>query len=134
MASIFTKIIQGEIPCEKIIETDSEIAFLDIMPCVVGHTLVIPKHEVKRLEDLPESDALSLMLTMQYVANAVSAAFDGIDYNLILNNGENAGQEVEHVHFHVLPRSEGSPRPFHQRVKYSEGEMQKVGAKIRKCL
>ena len=53
MASIFTKIIQGEIPCEKIIETDSEIAFLDIMPCAEGHTLVIPKLAVKRLEDLP---------------------------------------------------------------------------------
>ena len=51
MASIFTKIIQGEIPCEKIIETDSEIAFLDIMPCAAGHTLVIPKLEVERLED-----------------------------------------------------------------------------------
>ena len=134
MASIFTKIIQGEIPCEKIIETDSEIAFLDIMPCVEGHTLVIPKLEVKRLEDLPESEALSLMLTIQNVAKAVCAAFDGIDYNLILNNGANAGQEIEHVHFHVLPRSEGSPRPFHQRVKYSEGEMQEVGAKIRNCL
>ena len=134
MASIFTKIIQGEIPCEKIIETDSEIAFLDIMPCAEGHTLVIPKLEVKRLEDLPESEALSLMRTMQHVAKAVSAAFDGIDYNLILNNGANAGQEVEHVHFHVLPRPQGSPRPFHQRAKYAEGGMQEVGAKIRNCL
>ena len=134
MASIFTKIIQGEIPCEKIIETDSEIAFLDIMPCAEGHTLVIPKLEVKRLEDLPESEALSLMRTMQHVAKAVSAAFDGIDYNLILNNGANAGQEVEHVHFHVLPRPQGSSRPFHQRNKYAEGEMQEVGAKIRNCL
>ena len=134
MASIFTKIIQGEIPCEKIIETDSEIAFLDIMPCAEGHTLVIPKLEVKRLEDLPESEALSLMRTMQHVAKAVNAAFDGIDYNLILNNGANAGQEVEHVHFHVLPRPQDSPRPFHQRAKYSEGEMQEVGAKIRNCL
>ena len=134
MASIFTKIIQGEIPCEKIIETDSEIAFLDIMPCAEGHTLVIPKLEVKRLEDLPESEALSLMRTMQHVAKAVSAAFDGIDYNLILNNGANAGQEVEHVHFHVLPRPQGSSRPFHQRVKYAEGGMQEVGAKIRNCL
>ena len=53
MASIFTKIIQGEIPCEKIIETDAEIAFLDIMPSAAGHTLVIPKLEVMRLEDLP---------------------------------------------------------------------------------
>ena len=134
MASIFTKIIQGEIPCEKIIETDSEIAFLDIMPCAEGHTLVIPKLEVKRLEDLPESEALSLMRTMQHVAKAVSTAFDGIDYNLILNNGANAGQEVEHIHFHVLPRPQGSLRPFQQRAKYSEGEMQEVGAKIRNSL
>ena len=134
MASIFTKIIQGEIPCEKIIETDSEIAFLDIMPCTEGHTLVIPKLEVKRLEDLPESEALSLMRTIQHVAKAVSSAFDGIDYNLILNNGVNAGQEVEHVHFHVLPRPQGSSRPFHKRTKYAEGEMQEVGAKIRNYL
>ena len=134
MASIFTKIIQGEIPCEKIIETDSEIAFLDIMPCAEGHTLVIPKLEVRRLEDLPESEALSLMRTMQHVAKAVSTAFDEIDYNLILNNGPNAGQEVEHVHFHVLPRPQDSSRPFHQRSKYAEGAMQEVGAKIRNCL
>ena len=134
MASIFTKIIQGEIPCEKIIETDSEIAFLDIMPCAEGHTLVIPKLEVKRLEDLPESEALSLMRTMKNVAKAVSAAFNGIDCNLILNNGANAGQEVEHVHFHVLPRPLGSSMPFHHRTKYAEGEMQEVGAKIRNCL
>ena len=52
-----------------------EIAFLDIMPCAEGHTLVIPKLEVKRLEDLPESEALSLMRTMQHVAKAVSTAF-----------------------------------------------------------
>ncbi len=104
------------------------------MPCAEGHTLVIPKLEVKRLEDLPESEALSLMRTMQHVAKAVSAAFDGIDYNLILNNGANAGQEVEHVHFHVLPRPHGSSRPFHQRAKYAEGEMQEVGAMIRNCL
>ena len=134
MASIFTKIIQGEIPCEKIIETDSEIAFLDINPCVSGHTLVIPKLEVERLEDLPETQTMSLMRTIQQVAKAVSTAFDGIDYNLILNNGVNAGQVIEHVHFHVLPRAEGSPGPFRKHIQYAEGEMQEVGAKIRNCL
>ena len=134
MASIFTKIIQGEIPCEKIIETDSEIAFLDINPCVAGHTLVIPKLEVERLEDLPETQTMSLMRTIQQVAKAVSTAFDGIDYNLILNNGVNAGQLIEHVHFHVLPRAEGSPGPFRKHIQYAEGEMQEVGAKIRNCL
>ena len=134
MASIFTKIIQGEIHCEKIIETDSEIAFLDINPCVAGHTLVIPKLEVERLEDLPETQTMSLMRTIQQVAKAVSTAFDGIDYNLILNNGVNAGQVIEHVHFHVLPRAEGSPGPFRKHIQYAEGEMQEVGAKIRNCL
>jgi len=128
------QIIQDEIPCEKIIETDSEIAFLDIMPCAAGHTLVIPKLEVERLEDLPAEQALSLMRTMQQVAKAVSTAFDGIDYNLILNNGLNAGQEIAHVHFHVLPRAKGSPGPFREHVQYAEGEMQEVGAKIRNCL
>ena len=131
MASIFTKIIQGEIPCEKIIETDSEIAFLDINPCTAGHTLVIPKLEVERLEDLPETQTMSLMRTMQQVAKAVSTAFDGIDYNLILNNGVNAGQEIEHVHFHVIPRVEESPGPFRKHIQYAKGEMQEVGAKIR---
>ena len=134
MASIFTKIIQGEIPCEKIIETDSEIAFLDINPCASGHTLVIPKLEVERLEDLPETQTMSLMRTIQQVAKAVSTAFNGIDYNLILNNGVNAGQVIEHVHFHVLPRAEGSPGPFRKHIQYAEGEMQEVGAKIRNCL
>ena len=134
MASIFTKIIQGKIPCEKIIETNSEIAFLDINPCAEGHTLVIPKLEVERLEDLPETQTMSLMRTMQQVAKAVSIAFDGTDYNLILNNGANAGQEIDHVHFHVLPRNEGSPSPFRKHIQYAEGEMQEVGAKIRNCL
>ena len=134
MASIFTKIIQGKIPCEKIIETDSEIAFLDINPCAAGHTLVIPKLEVERLEDLPETQTMSLMRTMQQVAKAVSTAFDGIDYNLILNNGINAGQEIKHVHFHVIPRAKWSPGPFRKHIQYAEGEMQEVGAKIRNCL
>ena len=75
MASIFTKIIQGKIPCESIVETDSEIAFLDINPRSHGHTLCIPKREVARLEDLPPEDAAALMGFMQRVAAAVSRAF-----------------------------------------------------------
>ena len=134
MASIFTKIIQGEIPCEKIAETDSEIAFLDINPCSHGHTLCIPKREVARLEELPAGEATSLMSFMQRVATAVSRAFNGIDYNLTLNNGVNAGQEVLHVHFHLIPRKPGSPRPFKSREPYGEGEMAVVGERIRACL
>ena len=133
MASIFTQIVQGEIPCEKIFETDTEFSFLDIMPSAKGHTLVIPKLEVTRLEELPKPEAISLMCTLQQVANAVSKAFDGIDYNLVLNNGANAGQVVEHLHFHIIPRAKGSPGPFREHVQYAEREMQEVGEKIRNC-
>ena len=133
MASIFTQIIQGEIPCEKIFETDTEIAFLDIMPSAIGHTLVIPKLEIIRLENLPQSHAISLMCTLQIVAKAVSKAFNKIDYNIILNNGPNSGQVVEHIHFHIIPREEGSNRPFREKIKYSESEMNEIGSKIRNC-
>ena len=134
MASIFTKIIQGKIPCESIVETDSEIAFRDINPCSHGHTLCIPKREVARLEDLPPEDAAALMGFMQRVAAAVGRAFDGTDSNLMLNNGVNAGQEVPHIHFHVIPRKPGSSRPFKSREPYGEGEMAAVGERIRACL
>ncbi len=103
MASIFSRIIQGELPCEKIDETDNEICFLDISPFTEGHTLVIPKREVARFEELSETEALSLMQTMQRVAKAVCKAYGGSDYNIQLNNGPDAGQEVPHVHFHIIP-------------------------------
>ena len=82
MDSIFTQIIKGELPCEKIFENDTEISFLDIMPRSIGHTLVVPKLEVVRLEDLPQPQAITLMCTLQKVAKAVSIAFNKIDYNL----------------------------------------------------
>tara|TARA_Y100001970_G_C14252223_1_gene872692 strand:+ start:908 stop:1312 length:405 start_codon:yes stop_codon:yes gene_type:complete len=133
MASIFTQIIQEKIPCEKIFETNSEISFLDILPSAKGHCLVIPKLEVIRLEDLPQAQAISLMCTLQKVARAVSKAFCEIDYNIVLNNGPNAGQVVEHLHFHIIPRSAGSSKPFFEKIKYSDNEMQKIGSKIRNC-
>ncbi|MGK5090676.1 HIT family protein [Deltaproteobacteria bacterium TL4] len=134
MPSIFSKIIAGEIPCEKIYETEKEMAFLDILPVATGHTLVVPKREVLRLEDLTVAEASSLMTAMKIIAKAVSQAYGGVDYNLILNNGPGAGQEVPHVHFHIIPRPEGSFLGFKNRHKYQDGEMRKVGNQIRACI
>lgn len=131
MASIFTKIINQEIPCEKIFESESEIAFLDIAPWTYGHTLVVPKTEVARLEDLEPQQAQSLMVSLQTVARAVSQSLGGVDYNVLLNNGEDAGQEVLHVHFHIIPRPRMEPFSYSVRKRYQEGEMQEYGAKIR---
>ena len=132
MASIFSRIIQGELPCEKIDETDNEICLLDISPFTEGHTLVIPKREVARFEELPETEALSLMHTMQRVSKAVCKAYGGADYNIQLNNGPGAGQEVPHVHFHIIPRPDGLRVP--NLGKYADGQMAKVGALVRACL
>ena len=132
MASIFSRIIQGELPCEKIDETDNEICLLDISPFTEGHTLVIPKREVARFEELPETEALSLMQTMQRVSKAVCKAYGGADYNIQLNNGPGAGQEVPHVHFHIIPRPDGLRVP--NLGKYADGQIAEVGALVRACL
>ncbi len=132
MASIFSRIIQGELPCEKIDETDNEICLLDISPFTEGHTLVIPKREVARFEELPETEALSLMHTMQRVSKAVCKAYGGADYNIQLNNGPGAGQEVPHVHFHIIPRPDGLRVP--NLGKYADGQIAEVGALVRACL
>ncbi len=132
MASIFSRIIQGELPCEKIDETDNEICLLDISPFTEGHTLVIPKREVARFEELPETEALSLMRTMQRVSKAVCKAYGGADYNIQLNNGPGAGQEVPHVHFHIIPRPDGLRVP--NLGKYADGQIADVGALVRACL
>jgi len=134
MASVFTQIIQGNIPCEKVFETEHEIAFLDIMPVSSGHTLVVPKREVARLEELTEEEAISLMRTLHRVAIAVSKSQSGIDYNLILNNGPSAGQEVPHVHFHIIPREHFSTTMFSGRHSCQEEELHETGANIRACL
>ncbi len=134
MTSIFTKIINGEIPCEKIHETDNTIAFLDIAPYIFGHTLVVAKREEARLENLPPAEAAALMNFMQEIAKAVSQAYGGCDYNAFLYNGPDAGQEVPHLHFHIIPRPPGASVNFKTRLSYSDDERQQTGDKIRACL
>jgi len=134
MASIFSKIIEGSIPSIQIDETENEIAFLDIMPCAEGHTLIVPKKEVERFEDMEPQDSASLMVFLHRISKAVSSALGGVDYNLILNNGVQAGQEVMHVHFHIIPRLERTSRMFGNRKNASTEELQQTADKIRKFL
>ena len=130
MASIFTKIVAGEIPSAKVAETENEIAFLDIAPWAKGHTLVVPKAETPKLEELSEEDAKSLMGFLQRVVRAVSEARGGVDCNVLLNNGPGAGQEVPHVHFHVVPRGDDPDFRFGRRLSYADGEAASVAEEI----
>mgnify|MGYP000199667327 CR=1 FL=1 len=100
MASIFTKIVQGEIPCHKVAETDNCLAFLDINPLAKGHTLVIPKPEIDYLFDVQEPLYGELMTFAQKVAKAIDATMTCERVGMAV-----VGLEVPHAHIHLIPIS-----------------------------
>ncbi len=106
MSSIFSQIVDGEIPARIVYEDETTLAFLDANPLAPGHTLVIPKAEYERLEDVPEDEAADLYATIHRLVPAVEDAVDADATTVAFNNGEAAGQEVDHVHCHVVPRFE----------------------------
>jgi histidine triad (HIT) family protein len=109
MATIFSRIIRGEIPCHKVYEDAHVFAFLDINPVSPGHTLVIPKQEAVTLADLDDEHAAALGRALPRVARAIKQVTGCPAYNLLQNNGELAGQVVMHAHVHLIPRyAEGS--------------------------
>ncbi|KAI9634435.1 hydrolase [Dioszegia hungarica] len=97
---IFCKIVKGEIPCLKLMETESVLAFVDIGPIAKGHSLVIPKHHAATLSDLPESEMADILPALKKIAIASGAQ----NYNILQNNGRAAHQVVDHVHFHMIPK------------------------------
>lgn len=95
--TIFSKIINGEIPCYKIAENDQFIAFLDIFPVQYGHTLVVPKIEVDKIFDVPDAYLVNLLLFAKPIAHAIEKAFNCNRVNMIT-----VGLEVPHAHVHLL--------------------------------
>ncbi|MGQ3412869.1 HIT family protein [Natrinema sp. LN54] len=107
MSTIFSQIVEGEIPARIVYEDEETVAFLDANPLAPGHTLVIPKDEYERLNDVPDDVATDLYATIHRMVPAVEAAVDADATTVAFNNGEEAGQEVPHVHCHIIPRFEG---------------------------
>lgn len=105
--SIFTKIINGQIPCARVFENEHVFAFLDIAPLSIGHTLVVPKRQVARLEDLPPDEGAAIGRVLGLIARRVLKIVGAPAYNILQNNGTESGQVVPHVHFHIIPRREG---------------------------
>jgi histidine triad (HIT) family protein len=106
---VFCKIIAGEIPSRKIYEDEATLAFLDIEPDYVGHTLVIPKRHCENVLDCDTENLSHVIKTVQLVAKHYvnNCGFDGID--LLNANGSAAGQTVSHLHFHMIPKKENDP-------------------------
>lgn len=107
MASIFMRIIKGEIPSARVYEDDLTYAFLDINPASRGHTLVVCKEEQPGLLDLSPELVAAVARTVQIVARAVVAATGADGFNVVQNNGAAAGQVVFHYHVHIIPRWDG---------------------------
>lgn len=112
MSCIFCSIIAGEIPCHKVYEDESVVAFLDIGPVSTGHTLVLPKTHAENLEAGSAEDAARLMSAIYTIALPILKAVGADGYNLGMNHGECAGQDVMHTHLHIMPRANGVPRSF----------------------
>lgn len=117
---LFCKIIAREILSHKIYEDDMVYAFLDIAPVAKGHTLFIPKEHAENLTENSEAAAVALMKAVRAVAPKITAALGGSGYNLGMNHGVSAGQEVFHTHLHVMPRFDGKPRTFEKRSATNE--------------
>lgn len=104
MATIFDKIIAGQIPCHRVYEDDHVLAFLDIGPLAPGHTLVIPKEAKAHLHQLSDESAAAIGRALPRICRAVLSATGATDYNILQNNGSAAHQVVMHVHFHIIPK------------------------------
>ena len=132
--NIFAKILRGEIPCVKIYEDMRTLAFMDVMPQTEGHTLVIPKDQAENIFDLSPGGVAALIATTQLVAKAVKKALACPGLMLVQLNGEAAGQSVNHVHFHIIPRTAGIDLKFHARAMVGKEVLEPIAAKIRAAL
>ena len=133
---VFCRITKGEVSALKVYEDEKAVAFLDIHPSAPGHTLIIPKAHVARVEDLPENDAAALFRALHRLVGPIQVAVDASASTIGINNGRESGQEVPHVHIHVIPRSRGDRGGIIQGVsrvhgRLSKDEMEMIAERIR---
>ena len=132
---IFCRIAQKQVPASLIYEDDKALAFLDIRPLSEGHTLVIPKAHYETVFDIPQELITYLHGITKKVALAVKKATEADGISIIQQNGEAAGQEICHLHVHIIPRYEGQKLPSFSDVKEADREkLSQTAAKIRKYL
>lgn len=105
--TVFDAIVRGDIPCHRLYEDERALCFLDIQPLTRGHALVIPKRGAPRVQDLDPADAAHLMVVAQRVLPALLERVAASDATLAIHDGPAAGQEVPHVHLHLIPRTPG---------------------------
>jgi len=126
MATIFTRIIKGEIPCYKVAEDERHFAFLDINPLMAGHTLVVPKSETDYIFDLKDDELSGLVLFSKKVALAIEKAIPCARIGVAV-----LGLEVPHVHIHLVPMNTMADLNFkNPKLKFTPEEFTKIANKI----
>ena len=132
---IFCQIVAGDIPSRTVYEDDDVVAFLDANPLAPGHTLVIPRDHHETLNDLPDDEAAAVFDALHDLTPVVEDAVAADGSNVAFNNGEAAGQEVPHVHGHVIPRfDDDGGNPIHvvagARPDLSDDELDDIADRI----
>jgi len=128
---IFCQIINGEIPAHKVYEDEKTLAFLDIKPVHPGHILVVPKRHFANLEDIEEDDLMAVSLTMKKMGKLIKEKLAYEGYNACTNNDPVSGQEIPHLHFHLIPRIKGDGLNAWTQKAYNEGEAEIIAAKLK---
>ena len=128
---VFCRIVAGQIPCARLIETDLVFSFLDIRPVNPGHALIVPKRHADRITDATDQELHACIVTAKRLAAALMQATGSPGCNVLQNNHRCAGQVVPHVHFHIIPRSsdDGFSLGWRQ-IEYAKGEMERIRTEI----
>jgi histidine triad (HIT) family protein len=129
MATIFTKIVNGEIPCYKVAEDEHFLAFLDVNPNTKGHTLCIPKKETNKIFDIEDSQYMALMLFSKKVAIALEKTIPCKRIGMAV-----IGLEVPHAHVHLIPLNEMDEMRFQNKVKMTPEEFELLSKSIQSNL
>lgn len=129
--SLFMKIIKREVPADIVYEDDTTIAFLDIHPVTLGHTLVVPKKQVRNIFDVDDKTLCTLMKTVQYVASHLRDALCADGMNINTNNESAAGQVIFHMHVHLIPRFNEDKLTMWPHMETSQEELRDLAKKIR---
>lgn len=129
---VFCKMIAGQMPVTRVYEDEAVLAFLDIAPLSDGHTLVIPKRHYRLVHECDPGVLAEVARRLPDIASAVTRAMEADGYNILCNNGRAAGQLVDHLHFHIIPRKTGDGVFTEWRShKYKEGRIERIAEKIR---
>jgi len=131
---LFCKIINGEIPSEKIYEDEHSFAFLDHNPVNPGHTLLVPKEHSRNILDASEETLKNIMPALKKISIAVKNGVNANAFNIHVNNEPVGGQVIFHTHFHIIPRFESDGHKLWRGAPYKEGTEKEIAMKIQEKL